>query len=752
MGRIAVALTLVSMLFASTSHTAEEEPLAADVVLEVGATRTFKLPDSVTNDAGDEKVVKVRGPVVEGVASGKKTITFRDTGTPPKPLLIATVTVTEINPVIKLKRNQEITTITDAASAVTVFTGDEYQLTVQGHNSDGTLRPIEPKAVESSLKTVVQPDPNLQEIKIALPPNDSRIDPPPAEAAITIELPDGKSHIIRFRVVEQPASVRVELPPTVRERTDTTIPVTVTGTAGGVYHSLSAQFGTVYRYSCNYTPTANAKANDFVAVGVPDGMKLRASRINTEEAREKGFDPLPNPNGLVKCTAFPLGRDNGVNGEAKIAIVPSGGSIRLSPPTLTLFGGQQGTVEAKAFDRSNKAIPDAHVSWELMGGGDAAVLTPQSDTMLMLTVSSDPSKIPPTGILTIVASTPAPDGSVINTQMAVKVVGATGFTRVRGSLEMLDYRTAKDLYGSQTAEDFFVAKITLLNDLGADLAGSSILVFSSSLEVGVNMQKAECAGAKPPRHKCKKDGKEVKWEPVRYRDLRRLGLPVDYPLNPDALPRRFAPGAPRSEFDESIVYTCDDIWYEEQRVQLTAEEEKNEQVRLAKQRDHDDRVAASRLRQLHYRPYPYDMVVKSFDPRDQRTTRSLTFRALTFAGSVASFVTGVPNFGASKQFIAVNEKFANVLVPALAAAWPSMRETQRQNLVSDTMHPIEEIPYASSLTKMIFLPKYPFQGFAADTWFRISEICPFDFKVQVALSSKRSSQKVQVDTAPAIVP
>jgi hypothetical protein len=157
---------------------------------------------------------------------------------------------------------------------------------------------------------------------------------------------------------------------------------------------------------------------------------------------------------------------------------------------------------------------------------------------------------------------------------------------------------------------------------------------------------------------------------------------------------------------------------------------------MDRRRKRDERVAAARLRQLRYRPYPYDMVIKSFDPRNDRTGRSMTFRALTFAGAVASFFTGVPNFGATSQFMAVNEKVGSVLVPALAVLWPSLADTQRQNLVDDTMHPIEEIPYGSSLTKMVFLPKYPFQGLEADHWFRITEICPFDFQVEVAISHK----------------
>jgi len=107
----------------------------------------------------------------------------------------------------------------------------------------------------------------------------------------------------------------------------------------------------------------------------------------------------------------------------------------------------------------------------------------------------------------------------------------------------------------------------------------------------------------------------------------------------------------------------------------------------------------------------------------------------------------VPNFGASNEFIAVNEKFGNILVPALGVLWPSLKETQRQNLVSDTMHPIEEIPYASSLTKVIFLPKYAFQGFKSGYWFKISEICPYNFHVQVAITRKDTRQNVNVAPA-----
>jgi hypothetical protein len=131
--------------------------------------------------------------------------------------------------------------------------------------------------------------------------------------------------------------------------------------------------------------------------------------------------------------------------------------------------------------------------------------------------------------------------------------------------------------------------------------------------------------------------------------------------------------------------------------------------------------------------------VKSFDPRDNRTGRSRTFRALTFAGSLASFVSGIGGFGATNDLININEKFGNIFVPALGAFWPNLRESQRQNLISDTMHPIEEIPFGSSLTKVVFLPKYPFQGFKARTWFRISEVCQFDFQVEVAVAPRRES-------------
>jgi hypothetical protein len=49
------------------------------------------------------------------------------------------------------------------------------------------------------------------------------------------------------------------------------------------------------------------------------------------------------------------------------------------------------------------------------------------------------------------------------------------------------------------------------------------------------------------------------------------------------------------------------------------------------------------------------------------------------------------------------------------------------------MKPIEEIPYGSDITRVIFIPKKPFRGLIRGHETRISEICPFFLKIEVAV-------------------
>jgi hypothetical protein len=68
--------------------------------------------------------------------------------------------------------------------------------------------------------------------------------------------------------------------------------------------------------------------------------------------------------------------------------------------------------------------------------------------------------------------------------------------------------------------------------------------------------------------------------------------------------------------------------------------------------------------------------------------------------------------------------------------WPSLRETERQNIINETMKPIEEIPYGSDFNRTIFFPKGSFRRIVMDQEVRIATICPYYFVIGVAVLHK----------------
>jgi hypothetical protein len=751
---------------------ATQSPSPMTVSMEVGTTK------AVAGMAFDKSSVKSEDSGAVDLDTAEKikatkvgTVTFKATQGGAN--VEVTVKINKIKPTIVLTRTRPATdkliTSADGSAAVRVVSGDIYTLSVQHHGPDGDL--FDAKFVVSAPSDPGAPlkfDQSSRAITFVDPPAAKKlVNAPPVDASLVISLEqDGTNHTLPFEIVEKPDNVSVDVPVVVHEDVSQQVNVIVTGTAGGTYQSSSAVSTSQYAYDCARVELKNADATPLSNATVSNG-KLSIGRFDLKNtsAATAVLATLK-----IRCTAKVIDRNDTSHksDDVSIKITPSGGSIRFVPPSMTITAGDSAQITAAAVDRLGGET-QRPVVWSLVEPTEAATITQDASNTVTLVTVSDPVHLPSNGILklraTVAATSDAPE---ITADLPVRIAFPTGFTFVRGSLEMIDAQTAHDLYGPATARDFFIAKITILNDLKDDPrehnAGASILVFSSSLAIGVNLEKndgltdvqrkqlreartADDAIALKrsfekqqgwrfhlPGRDSSPEADDPIWHPIEPEDLRVLGLPTAYPLQQS----RLVPGPEGRSPKAAPIYTCDDVWYAEQAIDVSKGCPEGDAACVSRIRaEHDNAVAAARLRQLHYRPYPYDLVVKSFDPRDNRTARAITFRALTFAGALAAFVTGVPNFGASKQFIAVNEKFGNVLVPGLAALWPNLRETQRQNLITDTMHPIEEVPFGSSLTKVVFLPKYPFQGFRANTWFRISEICPFDFQVEVAVAPKR---------------
>lgn len=137
-----------------------------------------------------------------------------------------------------------------------------------------------------------------------------------------------------------------------------------------------------------------------------------------------------------------------------------------------------------------------------------------------------------------------------------------------------------------------------------------------------------------------------------------------------------------------------------------------------------------------YRPYTFEMMVNTVDRRDGRSRRSKVFKVLDSLGTGASFVTAVAVPGSSSDLPLGLEKYRNLLIPGIEKLWPSPKEQQRQNIVSQAMKEIEEIPFGSDITRVIFIPKKVLHGVLRGHDVRISEICPYFFRIQVAIVSK----------------
>lgn len=147
-----------------------------------------------------------------------------------------------------------------------------------------------------------------------------------------------------------------------------------------------------------------------------------------------------------------------------------------------------------------------------------------------------------------------------------------------------------------------------------------------------------------------------------------------------------------------------------------------------------------------YRPFTFEMMVNTVDRRDGRSFRTGLFKTLDSLGTAASLVTAVAVPGPSSDFPLGLDKYRNLLIPNAERLFPNFKEQHRQNIVSQAMKLIEEIPFGSDITRVIFVPKKEIQGMLRGHDVRISEVCTFYFKVDVAIIQKAGA--VQAGTAP----
>jgi hypothetical protein len=396
------------------------------------------------------------------------------------------------------------------------------------------------------------------------------------------------------------------------------------------------------------------------------------------------------------------------------------GTIEFSPPTALLPAFGETDFLAVLRRRDGTVVP-AKFLWTVPATSAPWVaVAPSADRVKVLSIAAASKGMPQIVNLTATATPNDNDLSndPVSATLPVRLVGSVvAFEPIGVQLTIIDDRTVSDLYGARTAEEYYVARIRFNNNIqnnDGEKKATSFLAFSDSVEVGVTLQKRRTKEAlKAFRRRVERNEQRFHndpyvaddlandWEPVSERELLTfiepravsdLGTPTEKVRNANTIYEGKSP--------EGML---------PQQPQCTGG--------------------------LTYRPHTFEMMVNSVDSRSDRSRRSIVFTALSTLGTAASFVTSIspPTAG---SVLNATDKFTNLFIPGMAKLFPSLKETQRQNVVAHTMRQIEEIPYGSDLSRILFFPKRTFTGMLPDHEVRIASICPFQFKVQVALLNK----------------
>jgi hypothetical protein len=464
---------------------------------------------------------------------------------------------------------------------------------------------------------------------------------------------------------------------------------------------IGANSGTAYRMP---ERTLTVEENEFVEIS-PEGW-LRAKEL-----------PQFRRGPIMAQILYdsPDLQDKSKRAQQRVNIVLRAGTIEFSPSSGLLPAFGEKDFMAVLRSRDGDVMP-ARFTWTVPNDAKPWIaVAPSTDHVTVLWTSPTMKDMP---LVVNVVATAAADigGAPVTATLPIRLAGSVvAFEPINVQLTIIDDRTVSDLYGSRTALEYYATRIRFNNNIqnkDGEKKATSILAFSDSIEVGVTLQKRLTKEALKARERASKTSDPNDWVPVSEREL-------------------FAFIAPRALDQDEMVAT-----YPNRRARYDAE--------------HPDELLPELpvcTGGLTYRPHTFEMMVNSVDARSDRSKRTIAFTTLATLGVAASFVTSIsPPTGGS--VLNATDKFSNLLVPSLAKLFPSLKETQRQNIVAHTMRPIEEIPYGSDLSRIIFFPKRTFTGMIPDHEVRIASICPFLFKVQVALLNKGDLKTLGASAAP----
>lgn len=363
-----------------------------------------------------------------------------------------------------------------------------------------------------------------------------------------------------------------------------------------------------------------------------------------------------------------------------IRITPAARKLNLTAQGKTVFVGKSETFMAEVLNSQNNRVDNAQIDWTIPEAADRDALTIMNSRGTQVTVQGLAPKeaVKLVGTLRTPLTTPPLE---VQFFIQVKSTNVTGFAPLGIRVDLLDSQTAKDLFGKKAADEFFIAKIRLFNKLKNQNGefGDSILVYSESLEIRVQLEMRDKQGSS-------------NWTPlpgegaVSYRSL--FGEPSPFPELPGVPP---CTETPQPNF-----------------------------------------VA-------RYRPYTFDIVANTHDRRDERSVRTRILTLANGLSSLASFVTSVAVPAPGNDLRLGLDQFKGLLVPSFEKLFPSLKEVQRQNIISMVMRPLEEIPFGSDVTRILFIPKGKLYGMIPGKIFRIGGVSTTGACAEVGIIKKAGS-------------
>lgn len=455
-----------------------------------------------------------------------------------------------------------------------------------------------------------------------------------------------------------------------------------------------------------------------------EGYKVRANRVDSSVHKGSTVKVAAK---LVTNQGIKDGKAETLEFPVEITVVVQEATVTFDPPTKILFEDETATLKAYIRARDGQPLTTKKLkAFKFTRSCDKKFveLIPDLDNNSVTVVrrlledSEDESlkdcsdKEPGSIAIEAEAQNINGEGPTYKGIAVLRLRRVKGFHPLSVKINIVDKQTAEDLYGRVAHNEYYILTVRMFNDLKDDetgkFTGDAIIVYSGSIELAVNLEKQYDEKSKSAKKKTNKN-----------------------------------------ESDTKASYIADGRWYEVDPLEdlkgiIDPAYSKADLLDKQKVLSHSqDNVCKGTIT---YRPLTFEMVVNTVDRRDKRSRRSRVFDALELVGLGASFSSAIRFPRPGRDLPIMTDSLSNLLVPGLEKVFPSFKEQNRQNIVSQVMKPLEEVPFGSDLTRVLFVPKRSIRGIIPDHKARISQICPFYFKVNVAVVDKKGQATVNQAT------